>query len=84
MDQFQRHVKTLIENLFMLRVEKARAAGSNITNIFEGSDIIQDDESMKKHRHLELACMLELCSLLCGIEYGGQTFTEMYYLANDS
>ena len=78
-------MKTLVKNLFTQRVQKATEAGHNITNVFtgEGLEIRMGGKYAKRYRHLELACLLELTSILVGFEYGDQVFTEMHYLTND-
>ena len=83
--QFQHHVKSLVKNLFDQRVTKAQKAGSNISHVFigDGFEMRPGAKYMKRYRHLERACLLELCMILGGAEYKGQTFTEMRYLTND-
>lgn len=81
----QRHVKTLIKNLFTQRVNKARAAGSNITNVFTGDGLamLSGKKYTERYRHLERACLLELCSIMVGLEHCAQKFTQMLYLTPD-
>jgi len=78
----QHHVKMLVKNLFTQRVEKM---GNNITNVFtgEGLEIRTGGKYAKRYRHLQRACLLELSSILVGLEHGDQLFTEMQYLTND-
>lgn len=85
MADIQHHVKTLVKNLFTQRVEKALKSGNNITNVFtgEGLELRTGGKYTKRYRHLERACLLELSSLLVGLEHGDQVFTEMQYLTND-
>ena len=81
----QHHVKTLVKHLFTQRVEKAVKSGNHITNVFtgEGLEIRPGGKFAKRYRHLERACLLELSSILTGLEYGDRVFTEMQYLTND-
>jgi len=83
--QVQHHVKTLVKNLYTQRVQKAQKSGSNVTNVFtgEGLEIRGGNKYTRRYRHLERACLLELCMILVGLESGDQTFTEMRYLTND-
>merc|ERR1712072_1365435 len=83
--QIQYHVKALVRNLFTQRVNKARKAGSNISNVFigDGFEMRSGTKYAKRYRHLERACLLELCMILVGLEYEGQVYTEMNYLTND-
>ena len=81
----QYHIKTLVKDLFTQRVNKARATGNNITNVFtgEGLEIRTAGKYVKRYNHLEMACLLELCIILVGLEYNNQIFTGMRYLTND-
>lgn len=83
--EIQYHIKTLVKSLFTQRVEKARATGNNITNVFTGNGLETRTAGkyIKRYNHLERACLLELCIILVGLEYDNQLFTEMRYLTND-
>jgi hypothetical protein len=67
------------------KLEKARKAGSNITNIFvgDGLELHPGKKYQKRYKHLETACLLEISRILTGFFHDGQTFTEMYYLTDD-
>jgi len=87
--EIQRHVKVLVKNLFDQRVRKARAAGSNITNVFTGNglEMAPGARYVERYRHLERACLLELCLIAVGMDHStpssSATYTEMQYLTND-
>jgi len=85
MKEIQVHVKTLVKNLFTQRVEKCRAQGVPVTNVFSGKglEILLKKRYIKKYRCLERSCILEISSILAGFELSGQLFTEMRYLTND-
>jgi len=83
--RIQHHVKTLVKNLFTQRVEKARAAGCAMTNVFTGKGLsmVPGARYRKWYQHLERACLLELSAIMVGLQHGAQMFTEMRYLTND-
>ena len=76
LEQIQFHVKTLVKNLYTQRI-----TGTNLTNIFTGDGLAMLDGAkyLKRYKHLERSCLLELCFIMVGMESGGQTFTEMLY-----
>jgi len=80
LEQIQFHVKTLVKNLYTQRI-----SGTNLTNIFtsDGLAMLDGAKYLKRYKHLECSCLLELCFIMVGMESGGQTFTEMLYLTNN-
>jgi len=85
-EAIQVDVKTLVKNLFTQRVEKARAAGSALTNVFigEGLELKPNKRYHKRYNHLERSCLLELSVIISGLTSNiGERFTEMRYLTTD-
>ena len=65
----QTAVKTLIKNLYTQRARKG-----SVTNIFPGKglDILEGKKWQDRYDHLEESCLLELSSILGGIEHQGK------------
>ena len=67
----QTAVRTLVKNLYTQRASKG-----NFTNIFidDGLEILEGKKWQFRYNALEEACLLELASILGGLEHQGTTF----------
>ena len=66
----QTAVRTLVKNLYTQRASKG-----NFTNIFTGNglEILEGKKWQVRYNALEEACVLELASILGGLEHQGNT-----------
>ena len=76
----QTAVRTLVKNLYTQRASKGK-----FTNIFtgDGLDILEGQKWWDRYNELQEACLLELASILGGLEHQGNTFWSEDEVQND-
>merc|ERR1740139_490525 len=83
----QQEIKALVKSLFNARAAKSTAAsGQPPLKLFteEGLDLLPGSKYKLRYDALEAACLLELSSIIAGVEHEGFLFTEMQYMNNDA
>jgi len=73
----QTAVRTLVKNLYTQRASKG-----NFTETFP--DILEGEKWQVRYGHLQDACLLELASIMVGLEHQGRVYTEMWYMTPDA
>ena len=70
-------IRTLVSKLF-----KQRTSGTPYSNPFQTDDRLSLNDGTKaqsRYNNLKTACLMEIASILSGIEFKGETYPEMFY-----
>ena len=76
-NEVELQVRILVGKLF-----KQRIAGTNITNVFDCDQklvVNSKPKLQKRYQCLQTACLMELSSILAGLEYMGECYPDMFY-----